>query len=414
MNQATVSSKLRQLNEVFTPAAPIMTRDLFFGRLDQLNRVVETITERGQHAILYGDRGVGKTSLANILHQALQGLVVTKVTCNRTEDFRAIWNKIFKRITIMAKSQGAGFTAEEVKKAIQLNFFLPEEQNVDSTDILATLEFLTTPILLIFDEFDSVKDPDTRTRFADTIKALSDNAPNVTLLLVGVAQNVTDLIGMHPSTERCLRQILLPRMSADELGLIIDNGMKSLGSSIDPFVRLDIIEFSHGFPHYTHLLSKYAVKSALTSGTLDVTRHHFDLSIDEALANVSESIRDLYQRATTSGHKGALYQHVLHACALAKEDEHGAFRATDLLKPMRLVTGKPYPVSSYGFHLSQLCSDERGPVLEQVGRGKMHLYKFRHPLIRAYVRIRLYQAGLIKGATSHNTPHHDAPLIEKE
>jgi Cdc6-like AAA superfamily ATPase len=411
MDQPTLSQKLRQLNEVFTPAAPIITRDLFFGRLDQLSRVVDTINERGQHAILYGDRGVDKTSLANILHEALSGPVVAKVTCNRTEDFKAIWNKIFKRITIMAKTAGVGFTVQEVEKALQLNLFLPAEEKIDSTDILATLEFLRTPVLFIFDEFDSVKDSDTRIRFADTTKALSDNAPNVTVLLVGVAQSVTDLIGIHPSNERCIRQIHLPRMSAEEIALIIDNGMKTLGLTVDPFVRLDIIEFSNGFPHYAHLLSKYAVKSALSSASLDVARIHFDLSIDEALANVSESIRDLYQRATTSGHKGALYAHVVHACALVKEDEHGAFRATDLLEPMKLVTGKPYSVSSYGFHLAQLCTEERGPVLEQVGRGKMHQYRFRHPLLRAFLRIRLYQGGLIKGATSPNTSRQEAPVV---
>jgi ABC-type transport system involved in cytochrome bd biosynthesis fused ATPase/permease subunit len=68
----SIQDRINLIDTVFTPAAPIRTRDLFFGRMDQLKRVVETINEPGQHAALYGERGVGKTSLANIINDRLQ------------------------------------------------------------------------------------------------------------------------------------------------------------------------------------------------------------------------------------------------------------------------------------------------------------------------------------------------------
>jgi Cdc6-like AAA superfamily ATPase len=393
----------RRVGSVFAPAAPITTRDLFFGRIDQLNGVVSTIMERGQHGVLYGDRGVGKTSLANILHEKLANIVVAKVTCSRTDTFRDIWEKAFKKIRIMAKTSGLGFTAQEVEHALQLSLFMPEEERIDATDILTTLEFLSTPVLFIFDEYDSITDQDTRARFADTIKALSDNAPNVTILIVGVAKDVTNLIGSHPSNERSLRQILLPRMSSEEVGEIIDNGLKILGMTIEPFVRLDIIEFSMGFPHYAHLLSKYAAQAALKLGSIEISRDHFNLSLDDALENVQESTRDLYQRAILSSHKHALYPHVVHACALVRLDEHGTFRATDLVESIKKVSGKSMSVSAFGGHLAKLCSEERGAILEQVGRGKIHQYRFRNPLLRAFIRIKLYQSGLVSGSSGAPT-----------
>ena len=59
--------------EIFTPSAPIDNQALFAGRVNQLNRIIGAVSQRGQHAILFGERGVGKTSLANVLLKILRG-----------------------------------------------------------------------------------------------------------------------------------------------------------------------------------------------------------------------------------------------------------------------------------------------------------------------------------------------------
>jgi hypothetical protein len=293
----------------------------------------------------------------------------------------------------MAKAQGMGFTAEEVEHAKQLDIFLPQEVDLDSTGILTVLEFLTTPVLFIFDEFDSVRDEKTRVRFADTIKALSDNAPHVTLLMVGIAQSVNELVGNHPSNERCIRQIKLPRMSADELTQIIDNGLGKLAMTIEPFVKLNIVEFSYGFPHYTHLLTKCAAEGALNSGSTEIQANHFNLAIDSAITDASESIRESYQKAIITTKQQTNFAAVIQACALAKEDEHGTFRATDLEEPLFKLTGHYMRIQSFAYHLSKFCEEERGSVLQAVGSGSNRRFRFSNPLLRAFIRIKLYQAG---------------------
>ncbi len=55
------------VNEAFSPGAPVQERDLFAGRIEQLRALVDSVQQRGRHAIVFGERGVGKTSLANIL-----------------------------------------------------------------------------------------------------------------------------------------------------------------------------------------------------------------------------------------------------------------------------------------------------------------------------------------------------------
>ncbi len=65
---------------------------------------------------------------------------------------------------------------------------------------------------------------------ANTLKFLSDYSVNCTVVLVGVADNVNDLVGEHESIPRCLEQIPMPRMVTDESREILEKIIPRLGS----------------------------------------------------------------------------------------------------------------------------------------------------------------------------------------
>src|SRR5688572_20211303 len=46
--------------------APIDEEDLFAGRQTEVHRMLESVLERSKHVVLYGEKGVGKTSLSNV------------------------------------------------------------------------------------------------------------------------------------------------------------------------------------------------------------------------------------------------------------------------------------------------------------------------------------------------------------
>ncbi len=58
-----------EATEVFSPSAPVDESDLFAGRVPQLRKMIDGVFERGKHAVLFGERGVGKTSLAKVFHK---------------------------------------------------------------------------------------------------------------------------------------------------------------------------------------------------------------------------------------------------------------------------------------------------------------------------------------------------------
>ena len=75
--------RLTRVAQAFTPSAPIDDLELFAGRLQQVQVVVNAVVQKGQHVALYGERGVGKTSLANILGDLF----------NAPDDRRFAWSR---------------------------------------------------------------------------------------------------------------------------------------------------------------------------------------------------------------------------------------------------------------------------------------------------------------------------------
>lgn len=54
------------VRSVFVPNKPIDSVELFCGRQQEVARILECMGTEGMHLLLYGDRGVGKTSLSQI------------------------------------------------------------------------------------------------------------------------------------------------------------------------------------------------------------------------------------------------------------------------------------------------------------------------------------------------------------
>ncbi|MBV8143649.1 MAG: ATP-binding protein, partial [Gammaproteobacteria bacterium] len=116
---------------VFTPASPIVERELFAGRLSQVTKVVDAINQRGQHAVLYGERGVGKTSLANVLAAILASnnaqVTVSKVNCDAGDDFASAWKKALAEIRYSDEVPPLGFTGETTEVVQTLDRMLPRQ-----------------------------------------------------------------------------------------------------------------------------------------------------------------------------------------------------------------------------------------------------------------------------------------------
>ena len=173
-------------------------------------------------------------------------------------------------------------------------------------------------LLLIIDEFDRLTDPADSRLFADTIKVLSDYAVKVTVVLVGVADAVDDLIAGHESVQRNLVQIPMPRMSQTELKQIITDRLPKVNMTIDDEALGKICSLSRGLPHYAHLVGQHSAWAAIDADQTNITTFHVGQAMNNAIKNSQQTIQSAYHKATMSPRKDSLFAQVLLACALRK------------------------------------------------------------------------------------------------
>jgi len=387
-----------EAGRVFTPTAPIDERSLFAGREEQVRSIVDVVNQKGQHAILFGERGVGKTSLANVLSSFLGNpggsVIAPRVNCDTLDTFDTVWRKIFEQIELTRTVPAPGFARGEVDAPYSSAELLGDSIAPDSVRrALTVLSNHALPILIV-DEFDRLS-PDQRKPFADTIKTLSDHAVRATVVLVGVADSVADLIQEHASVERALVQIRMPRMSPVEINKIVTTGLSRLEMSIDPPALKRIARLSQGLPHYAHLLGLHASRAALDNRETGVTTEAIEKAIDRAIRGAQQSIKSAYEYAIRSPRKDNLFSEVLLACALADSNELGLFAAQDVREPLRRITGKNYEIPSFAQHLNEFCEAKRGPVLQKSGTKRFFRYRFINPLMQPFVILNGLKSGRI-------------------
>lgn len=377
-------------SEVFTPSAPIDEQRLFAGRKDQLRQVMDSVHQKGQHAIIFGERGVGKTSLANIIPKIFgtTGKLAIRVNADNTDDYSKLWHKIFDELKIIGKTKRMGFEAEADYSPISLsNAFIVPGENITPGNIRQILATVSNyaHLAIIIDEFDRIKDEDSKIAMADTIKTFSDHAINVTIVLVGVADSVDGLIKEHQSIERALKQIQMPRMSGDELKLIIDYGLEFLNMTIDEDAKKHITLLSQGLPHYTHLLSLCSVRQAIDARVTNITLAHVEAAISKAIGQAQQTTLSAFHKAITSPRKDNIFLEVLIACALAKTDELGYFAAADVKGPLSKIKKKKYEIYGFSRHLNDFCDADRGPILSKIGKKRRYRFRFVNPLMQPFV-----------------------------
>ncbi len=398
-----------RVSNVFQPSAPINSEKLFRGRTAQVRLVVDAINQVGRHAILYGGRGVGKTSLGQILKSKLHALesipiISPYITCDSTDDFASIWRKAFIEI----RYQVEGPSAQAAYDEAEIDPLTDPSTSWVPYEVRRSITPFSEDHLLyvVFDEFDKVEDSNASQLMADTIKLFSDHAMPVTIIIIGVSDDVTGLIKEHQSIDRCLAQIPMPRMRRIELEEIVVNGLRELGMSCDRDALNEISGLSKGLPTYAHLLSLHAARSAVDHKHLDVRKDDIQAAIRAAISGSEETIRTEYEKAILSSQK-ALYPDVLLACAMAKTDDFGRFAPNDVSEPLQVITSRKYKSDSFTPHLKKFCTKDRGCVLRKIGSDYRWRYQFRNPLLQPFVLMKGLSLGRVNEEQLKLRDDHD-------
>ena len=382
---------------VFTPGAPINERELFSGRKEQVLKIIEAVSQRGCHAILYGERGAGKTSLSNTISAFLarrQDFIVSRTNCDMSDTYSSLWAKAFKDIEAARRQPNFGGLRPALTTAPASE---PAFNSETPDGVRRTLQALSVSgsLIVIFDEFDRIRRPEAITMMADTIKTLSDHAVDATVLIIGVANSVDELIREHQSIERALIQVHMPAMSDSEIRSIVLGGFERLEMEIDFEACEDLVHFSKGVPYITHLLGIYCSRAALGERSITVEAEHVEHGMNRALDQWQQSIRTFYNDAVRSEQHSSFYKEVLLACALAEVDEHRYFNLSDVKAPLSMIRGKQTEPLIFVRALRDLSESGRGRVLQRTGDAARPRYRLFNPILRPYIIMRGVREKLI-------------------
>ena len=384
--------------QVFRPTAPIFSHELFAGRIIQIQDVLDTIGLRGHHVLVFGERGVGKTSLASVVWPLMNAIGITDVyfshvTANTTDTFSTLWIKVFEDMT-WQEDVPKPFLSTQVEatdKCLRDEVGLPDDPTPD--DVRRALAAAGRTVF-IFDEFDRLQAKESRI-FTDLIKMLTDYDIDATIVMVGVAETIQQLIRNHASITRSLVSIHMPRMNREELREIITKTAAKLKVKFDDDAADRIASLSHGLPHYPHLLGLYSVRAACLRFSRQITIHDVRKGVEESVRKADSRVKAMYIKASRSSRSDALYKQVLLACALSETDELGYFKQKDVIKPLSIIMDEEKKASSFQRHLGEFCKRVRGTALEKEGKQYRKLYRFKDPLLPPYVILRGLSKGMI-------------------
>lgn len=391
------------LGEVFRSSAPIDDQELFAGRNHELFSVIEAMQSAGQHAVIYGERGVGKTSLARVAMKvagAQSAPLAVRVNCDGNDSYDSLWIKVLDEIEISAAEASAedrGWLQNALGECISL---FAAGNLSPSTIRLGMRKFAQRkPVVLFLDEFNEIADSGAIALVANTIKALSDHIEPITLVPVGVAEDLDALLEGHLSAVRAIAQIKMPRMTRDELADIVNRGLDRLEMSISDDALHLVRVIPRGLPQYAHLLAQEGARQALLRGRDNIERKDVMNGLEIGLAKLDRSLSRAYDEATYSPRKTRLKE-VLLACAVAKLGDMGDFSPADVRTPYSRIIGQEVDIDRFNPQLTTLATAR--DILVRDGEERRWRYRFRDPLMEPYVLLQGLQSGAI---TPESFPH---------
>jgi Cdc6-like AAA superfamily ATPase len=286
---AAIRTKLRR---AYTPAQPVTDRKMYSGRSRVLSQVIQAIEDQGLHAVIYGERGLGKTSTLHVLAQAARDAkyLIVYLTCSEGSTFDEMFRALAVEIPLLFHGD-FGPTSQRAERRESFAAILgPEPVNARlASEILAKVTGVR--VLVILDEFDRAESEVFRLGIAELIKGLSDRAAAVQLLIGGVAANLSELIANIPSIQRNIFALQLPKMTADEVRDLVKNGEAVSGVTFDDPAIAAITVKALGFPYIASLLAHRSAMTAIDNGRVvvgpeDVTAA-MDHVVEEFKARVS-------------------------------------------------------------------------------------------------------------------------------
>jgi conflict system STAND superfamily ATPase len=415
----TRDEKLDVLGKYLSPENPIRTAEFLRGRDKDLESLQQELRHFRAIPFIFGSRGVGKTSLARTVAQQVTksdrehvyvacapGARMLDILREIGHDLLALTVRIGNVVEIQKKvelnlSMNPGIKLSLEKKNPELAAFDNANAAVRTLREIDTLLPDARETVVIIDELEEL-DSRGRKDLAFLVKQAGDQELGMRLVLVGIAENVQELIGAHESVPRYIKEVSLEPLQPQVLIDIVREAAARLGISVDAEILNRIAIIGNGYPHFAHLMGKTILIETVVEDSNEVTPETYARGVRRA---VSESIQELkisYEAATQR--RDDIYKHLLWALADSDTVDH---RIDDWIRGYRELSQRSYwteePNSRVRTAITRLNQENYGRIVTNTpirygSRALRYRYKrFTNNLMRGHVRLQAEAEGVQLG-----------------
>jgi AAA ATPase-like protein len=405
------------LKQNIRPAQPIDSPELLQGRGIILRDINRTLHSPGMHVFVYGERGVGKTSIALTAAKSFSRADAPYVGCDERTTFEGLVGdvcaalldqKYLQRDKDMTGTAGlnVGLFKVEGKLGGSGRLHIPEK--IASVNHAANLvresaeARVPNEAVLVIDEIDRIASADVKSQLAELIKVMHDMRVSLRLVMCGIGRTLDEIIGSHLSASRAITAFELPHISFDARWAIVTNAAEKLGFHVGHDFLVRISQISDGFPYYVHLIAENLFWEIFDHRTTSVkaSPDDFHRAINRAIERAEAPLRDAYNFAIQKTKNSADYEEALWSAA---QSTHLERQLKDIYERSYLPVmeyrkkegREALPIAKFRTRLYSLCDNRHGTILV---RKRNSWYAFKENVLRGYVRLVAERNGVPLGA----------------
>lgn len=392
----------RKLATVVNAATPVRSIQHLKGRDPQLEEIERALYAVGRHIFIFGDRGVGKSSLAATAayqHQSPDAEPIF-VSGSPDETFQSIIANI--AIQALGRSKLVNTKRQESASIEFRGLKWSSGYEVSTTDLAAQIKSIgdATELLkqvalkhsdkptVVLDEFDTIPDQAERAKFASLLKQLGDQSIDLKFFITGIGHSCQELLGAHQSAHRQLATIELMRLSFEGRREIVEDAAKAFDLELDDNINWRIALISDGYPYYVHLLVEKMLWAAFDSDKEDpkLSWDEFHDGLRVAVRETNAELRQPYEKAVLQ--RPPELEDIVWSTA----DGEDLFRSLDSMyssykEVIASRTDRPeVDRAKYSELVRKLKDASYGSILKPI-TGRNGWYEFKEKMLRGYVRM---------------------------
>jgi hypothetical protein len=386
-------------SDVFTPAQlPLGPSNIYSVRSGPEEKLSKFL-ERNQVPVVYGEYGVGKTSLVKKFFEVTEKegrlIHIANAGGKCIEDLAAscleLLNYRVERGVTSAQTSGSSKGLDikvltgrlDKGQAMEANYELLIREPTDKRliDILAEAE-----LVIVIDEMHKAS-TQFRVAVVDMIKAVNTHGLSYPkFVLVGTAHESDELVRIDEGVNRIIKEVEVPLMTTEEAVRIVVPGIFRLGMMMSEDDMFELILVSARVPSIVHSLCLDATETCLKHDREMVSNNDLKAAVSSYMKEHEKRLYNSYMQAVPTTGQKRYRKLVLHAAASVDEEYARMEQITAYVSD---ALGENVPASALSGPLRELKESHGSPLrdIRKVEGGTVrNLTAFRDPMFKFFVR----------------------------